>query len=140
MRQRRLTHTMCQIERICRGCWTVSTQTEDGHRFTAFGITCQQAIDRAHHTAQAYGRYVYPTTTHERRDDVAHVMVTFVQDGSRTYHQPCAASIALSRQAMTCDVWSGESLSPDLRCAACGRAIAWPLLASSDDDALPSGT
>jgi hypothetical protein len=71
---------------------------------------------------------------------VAHRIVTFVQDGSRAYHQPCAASVALSRAAMTCDVWSGESLPPDLRCAAGGRAIAQPLLASSDDAEHASGT
>jgi RadC-like JAB domain len=47
----------------------VSTQTEDGHRFTAFGVTRQQAIYRAHQKAKAYGRYAYPTTAaHERRD------------------------------------------------------------------------
>jgi hypothetical protein len=62
---------------------------------------------------------------------VAHIIVTFVQDGSRAYHQACATSVALSRYAMDCDVWSGESLPPDLRCAACGRAIAPPLPASS---------
>jgi hypothetical protein len=77
--------------------------------------------------------------TIERRDDVAHIIVTFVQDGSHTYHQRCAASVALSRRAMYCDIWSGESLPPDLRCAACGHTIAQPLLVSSDDDAPPSG-
>jgi hypothetical protein len=61
MEPRRLTHTIHQIERICHGCWEVRTQTEDGHRFTAFGVTCQQAIYRAHQKAKAYGRYAYPT-------------------------------------------------------------------------------
>jgi hypothetical protein len=134
MQQRRLQHTIRGIERICRGCWEVRTQTEDGHRFTAFGVTRQQAVYRAHHKAQVYGRYAYPTAAaRERRDDVAHRIMTFVQDGSRAYHPPCAASVALSRAAMTCDVWSGESLPPDLRCAVCGRAIAQPLPGSSDD-------
>lgn len=36
------------------------TQTEDGHRFTAFGVTRQQALYRAHQKAKAYGRYTYP--------------------------------------------------------------------------------
>jgi len=137
---RRLRHTIRHTEQICRGCWEVRTQTEDGHRFTAFGVTLRQAIFRVHHKAKAYGRYAYPTAAaRERREDVAHRIVTFIQDGSRAYHQPCAASVALSRAAMTCDVWSGESLPPDLRCAACGRAIAQPLPASSDDVAQPSG-
>jgi hypothetical protein len=131
---RRLRHTIRHTERICRGCWEVRTQTEDGHRFTAFGVTLRQAIFRVHHKAKTYGRYAYPTATaRERRDDVAHRIVTFVQDGSRAYHQPCAPAVALSREAMYCDVWSGESLPPDLRCAACGRAIAQPLPVSSDD-------
>ena len=60
---RRLRHTIRQIEQICRGCWAVSTQTEDGHRFTAFGVTRKQAVYRAHHKARAYGRYAYPTMT-----------------------------------------------------------------------------
>jgi hypothetical protein len=138
MPQRRLTHTICQIERICRGCWEVRTQTEDGHRFSAFGVTRQQAIFRVHHKARVYGRYAYPTAAaRERRDDVAHRIVTFVQDGARAYHQPCAAAVALSRAAMSCDVWSGESLPPDLRCEACGHAIAQPMPASSDDAAQP---
>jgi hypothetical protein len=137
---RRLRHTIRHTEQICRGCWEVRTQTEDGHRFTAFGVTRQQAIFRVHHKAKAYGRYAYPTAAaREGRDDVAHRIVTFVQDGSRAYHQPCAASMALSREAMYCDVWSGESLPPDLRCAACGRAIAQPLPASSDKAEPPSG-
>lgn len=140
MKRRRLTHTIRQIERICPGCWPVSTQTEDGHRFTAFGVTLKQAMYRAHHKAKAYGRYAYPTAAaRERREDVAHRIVTFVQDGSRAYHQLCAAAVELSRAAMTCDVWSGESLPPDLRCAACGRAIAQPLPASSDHAAPPRG-
>ena len=57
----RLTHTIRRIELICHGCWEVRTQTEDGRRFTAFGVTRQQAIYRAHHKAKAYGRYAYPT-------------------------------------------------------------------------------
>jgi hypothetical protein len=61
MQQRRLTHTICHIEQICPGCWAVATQTEDGHRFTAFGVTLKQAIYRVHHKAKAYGRYAYPT-------------------------------------------------------------------------------
>jgi len=134
MESRGLTHTIHQIEQICPGCWAVSTQTEDGHRFTAFGVTRRQAIFRVHHKAKAYGRYAYPTAAaRERREDVAHRIVTFVQDGSRAYHQLCAASVALSRDAMYCDVWSGESLPPDLRCTACGRAIAQPLPVSLDD-------
>jgi hypothetical protein len=139
MPQRRLTHTICQIERICRGCWEVRTQTEDGHRFTAFGVTLRQAIFHVHHKAKAYGRYAYPTDARERRDDVAQRIVTFVPDGSCAYHPPCAASVALSRAAMTCDVWSGESLPPNHCCAACGRAIAQPLPASSDKAEPPSG-
>ena len=71
---------------------------------------------------------------------MAHIIVTFVQDGSRTYHQRCTAAVALSRKAMYCDIWSGESLPPDLRCAACGRAIALPLPTSSVEAAPPSGT
>jgi hypothetical protein len=134
-----LTHTIHQIERICRGCWEVRTQTEDGRRFTAFGVTRQQAIYRAYHKAKAYGRYASPTAAHERRDDVAHMIVTFVQDGSHAYQQRCAASVALSRKVMYCDVWSGESLPPDLRCAACGHTIARPLLASSDEAVHASG-
>jgi len=130
-----------QIEQICPGCWEVRTQTEDGHRFTAFGVTRQQAVYRAHRKAKAYGRYAYPTAAaRERREDVAHRIVTFVQDGSRAYHPPCAASVALSRAAMTCDVWSGESLPPDLYCAACGLAIARPLPVSSDDPEQASRT
>jgi hypothetical protein len=140
MSPRRLTHTIRHTEQICHGCWEVRTQTEDGHRFTAFGVTRHQAVYRAHCKANAYGRYAYPTAAaRERRDDVAHRIMTFVQDGSRAYHQPCAASVALSREAMFCDVWSGESLPPDLCCAVCCRAIAQPLLASSDDTATPSG-
>jgi hypothetical protein len=138
---RRLRHTIRHTERICRGCWEVRTQTEDGHRFTAFGVTLRQAIFRVHHKAKAYGRYAYPTAAaRERRDDVTHRIVTFVQDGSRAYHPPCAASVALSRAAMTCDVWSGESLTPDLCCAACGRAIARPLPGSSDEPEQASRT
>jgi hypothetical protein len=140
MPQRRLQHTIRGIERICRGCWEVRTQTEDGHRFSALGVTLRQAIFRVHRKAQAYGRYTYPNAAaRERRDNVAYRLVTFVQDGSRAYHQPCAASVALSRQAMTCDVWSGKSLPPDLCCAACGRAIAPPLPASSDEAEPPRG-
>ncbi len=60
MSPRRLTHTIRQIEPICRRCWAISTQTEDGHRFTAFGVTLKQAIYRAHHKAKAHGRYGYP--------------------------------------------------------------------------------
>jgi hypothetical protein len=116
MQPRRLRHTIRHTEQICRGCWEVRTQTEDGHRFTAFGVTLRQAIYRVHQKAKA-----------------------FVQDGSRTSHQPCAATVALSRAAMYGDVWSGESLPPDLRCAACGRAIAQPLPASSDHAAPPRG-
>jgi hypothetical protein len=63
MPQRRLTHIIRQIEPICPGCWAVSTQTEDGHRFTAFGVTRRQAVYRAHQKAKAYGRYAYPTMT-----------------------------------------------------------------------------
>jgi hypothetical protein len=133
---RRLRHTIRHTEQICRGCWEVRTQTEDGHQLSAFGITLKQAIYRVHQKAKAYGRYAYPTAAaRERRDGVAHRLMTFVQDGSRAYHQPCAASVALSRQAMYCDVWSGESLPPDLCCAACGRAIAQPL----PDQASPMG-
>jgi hypothetical protein len=116
MQPRRLRHTIRHTEQICRGCWEVRTQTEDGHRFTAFGVTLRQAIYRVHQKAKA-----------------------FVQDGSRTSHQPCAATVALSRAAMYGDVWSGESLPPDLRCAACGRAIARPLPAPSDDAEPRSG-
>jgi hypothetical protein len=141
MQSRRLTHTVLRIERVCRGCWVISTQTEDGHRFTAFGVARQQAVYRAHCKAKAYGRYAYPTAAaHERSNVVAHRIMTFVQDGSRAYHQPCAASVALSRTAMFCDVWSGESLPPDLCCAACGRAIARPLPASLDTAEHASGT
>jgi hypothetical protein len=61
VKRRRLTHTIRQIERICSRCWAVSTQTEDGRRFTGFGVTRQQAVYRAHHKARAYGRYAYPT-------------------------------------------------------------------------------
>jgi hypothetical protein len=71
MQPRRLTHTIGQMERICPRCWAVSTQTEDGHRFTAFGVTRKQAIYRAHQKAKAYGRYAYPTAAeHERRNMV----------------------------------------------------------------------
>jgi hypothetical protein len=138
---RRLRHTIRHTEQICRGCWVVSPQTEEGHRFTAFGVTRRQAIFRVLQKAKAYGRYTYPTAaTRERRDVMAYRLVTFVQDGSRAYHQPCAAAVALSRYALYCDVWSDESLPPDLRCAACGRAIAKPLPASSVEAAPPSGT
>jgi hypothetical protein len=61
MPPRQLRHTIRRIERICRGCWEVRTQTEDGHRFTAFGVTPKQAVYRAHYKARAYGRYAYPT-------------------------------------------------------------------------------
>jgi hypothetical protein len=102
---RLLRHTIRHTEQSCRGCWKVRTRTEDGHRFTAFGVMRQQAVYRAHRKAKAYGRYAYPTAAaRERRDDVAHRIVTFVQDGSCAYHPPCAASVALSRAAMTCDV------------------------------------
>ena len=60
MKPHRLTHTIRHIEQICRGCWAISTQTEDGHRFTAFGVTLKQAVYRAHQKARAYGRYAYP--------------------------------------------------------------------------------
>ena len=63
MPPRRLTHTIRQIEQICPRCWEVRTRTEDGHRFTAFGVTRQQAVYRAHGKAKAYGRYAYPTMT-----------------------------------------------------------------------------
>jgi hypothetical protein len=140
MKSRQLRHTICSTEQICRGCWEVRTQTEDGRRLTAFGVTLRQAIFRVHHKANAYGRYVYPTAAaRERREDVAHIIVTFVQDGSRTYHQRCTAAVTLSRKAMYCDIWSGESLPPDLRCAACGRAIALPLPTSSDLAEQPGG-
>jgi hypothetical protein len=96
---RRLRHTIRHTEQICRGCWEVRTQTEDGHQLSAFGITLKQAIYRVHQKAKAYGRYAYPTAAaRERRDGVAHRLMTFVQDGSHAYHQPCAASVALSRQ------------------------------------------
>jgi hypothetical protein len=141
MQPRRLRHTIRHTEQICRGCWEVRTQTEDGHRFTAFGVTLWQAIFRVHHKAKVYGRYAYPTSAvHERREDVAHSIMTFVQDGSRAYHQRCVASVTLSRKAMFCDIWSGESLPPDLRCSACGRAIARPLPVSSDDPEQASRT
>jgi hypothetical protein len=131
---RRLRHTIRHTEQICRGGWKVRRRTEDGHRFTAFGVMRQQAVYRPHRKAKAYGRYAYPTAAaRERRDDVAHPIVTFVQDGSCAYHPPCAASVPLSRKAMFCDVWSGESLPPDLCCAACGLAIIRPLPVSSDD-------
>jgi hypothetical protein len=134
-----LRHIIRHTEQICRGCWEARTQTEDGHCFTALGVSRQQAIYRAHQKARAYGRYVYPTTAaRERRADMAHIIVTFVQDGSRAYHPSCAASVALSRQAMVCDVWSGESLPPDLCCAVCGRAIGQPLRAPLDE-AMPPG-
>jgi hypothetical protein len=127
--------------RSVAGTGRVWTQTEDGHRFTAFGVTLRQAIFRVHHKAKAYGRYAYPTAAaHERREDVAHRIVTFVQDGSRACHQRCAAAVALSRNAMYCDVWNGESLPPDLRCTACGRAIAQPLPVSLDEAAHASRT
>jgi len=61
MPRRPLMHTIRQIEQICPGCWEVRTQTEDGHRFTAFGVTRQQAIYQAYQKAKAYGRYAYPT-------------------------------------------------------------------------------
>jgi hypothetical protein len=57
----RLRHTIRYTEQICRGCWEVQTQTEDGHRFTAFGVTRHRAIYRAHQKAKAHGRYAYPT-------------------------------------------------------------------------------
>jgi hypothetical protein len=137
---RRLRHTIRHTEQICRGCWEVRTQTEDGHRFSAFGVMLEQAMSRVHHKAKAYGHYADPTSAaHERREDVAHIIVTFVQDGSRTYHQRCTAAVALSRKAMYCDIWSGESLPPDLRCAACGRTIALPLPTSSDLAEQPGG-
>jgi hypothetical protein len=34
--------------------------TEDGHRFTAFGVTREQAMHRVHQKTRAYGRYDYP--------------------------------------------------------------------------------
>jgi hypothetical protein len=39
------------------------TQTEDGHRITAFGVTRQQALYRTHQKARASGRYAYPMMT-----------------------------------------------------------------------------
>jgi hypothetical protein len=88
-------------------------------------VTRRQAIYRAHQKAKVCGRYAYPTAAaRERRKDMPHRIMTFVQDGSRAYHQRCAEAVTLSRKAMFCDVWSGESLPPDLCCAACGRAIA----------------
>jgi hypothetical protein len=66
MKTRRLRHTIRHTEQICRGCWEVRTQTEDGHRFTAFGVTRRQAIFRVHHKAKAYGRYAYPTAVGTR--------------------------------------------------------------------------
>jgi hypothetical protein len=93
---RRLRHTIRHTERIYGGCWEVRTQTEDGRRFTAVGVTRQQAIYRTHHKARAYGRYAYPTAAaRERREAVAHMTLTFVQDGSCASHQSCAASVAL---------------------------------------------
>jgi hypothetical protein len=71
MPRRRLTHTIRQLEPICPGCWEVRTQTEDGRRFTAFGVTRQQAIYRAHQKAKPYGQYAYPTAVgHEKRNAV----------------------------------------------------------------------
>jgi hypothetical protein len=60
--------------------------------------------------------------------------------GACAYHQPCAASVMLSREAMSCEVWSGESPPPDLCCGACGRALAPPLPVFSDETEPPSGT
>jgi hypothetical protein len=68
---------------------------------------------------------------------MAHMIVTFVQDSSRASHQSCAAAVALSRAAMCCDLWSDESLAPDLSCAACRHALAPPLPAASDGVAPP---
>jgi hypothetical protein len=70
MPRRRLWHTIRHTEQICRGCWEVRTQTEDGHQFTALGVTRQQAIYRAHQKARAYGRYAYPRApAREKRDE-----------------------------------------------------------------------
>lgn len=136
----RLTHTIRHAEQICRGCWEVRTQTEDGHRFTAFGVTLKQAIYHAHRKANAYGWYAYPTApVRERSDPMAHRIATFIQDGSRAYHQACAAAVPLSRSAMVCDVRRGESLPPDLCCAACGHAIVQPLADRSSPVGLASG-
>jgi hypothetical protein len=44
MKPRRLRHTIREIEQVCPGCWEVRTQTEDGRRFTAVGVTRRQAI------------------------------------------------------------------------------------------------
>ena len=55
------------------------------------------------------------------------------------YHLRCAAPVALSRDAMSCEIWSGKSLPPDLCCAACGRALAPPLPVFSDETEPPSG-
>jgi hypothetical protein len=56
MRPSRKTTTTCRAPLL-----PYRTQTEDGRRFTAFGVTRQQAIYRAHQKAKAYGRYAYPT-------------------------------------------------------------------------------
>jgi len=74
MQPRRLRHTIRQIERICRGCWEVRTQTEDGYRFTTFGVTRQQAIYRAHQKAKAYGRYAYPTAAAHETEVTQHFL------------------------------------------------------------------
>jgi Ni/Co efflux regulator RcnB len=44
-----------------------------------------------------------------------------------------------TREEMCRDVWSDESLPPELRCAACARVIGPPLQTSSDHAEQPSG-
>src|SRR2546430_8404977 len=87
----RLTHTIRQIEQICPGCWAVSTQTEDGHRFTAFGVTRQQAMYRAHHQAQAYGRYAYPAAAGPERKDAVRMPHDQVRRVRNSSSEPATA-------------------------------------------------
>jgi hypothetical protein len=81
MQPRRLTHTIRRMERICLRCWAISTQTEDGHRFAAFGVTRQQAIYRVHQKAAAYGRYAYPTSAAREWRDM--MQMPYDQQGHR---------------------------------------------------------
>jgi hypothetical protein len=90
MQPRRWRHTIRQIEPIGPKCWAVSTQTEDGHRLSAFGLTRQQAISRVHQKAKAYGRYAYPTAAaHEKRDGSG-------EPATATIEQPSTASAPMT--------------------------------------------
>lgn len=112
MKPRRLTHTIRQMERICPRCWAVSTQTEDGHRFTAFGVTRQQAIYRVYQKAKAYGRYTYPTAAgHDRKDAVKmpHDQVRRVRDGGG---EPTTATIERPSTAVEIVQASGGDSEP----------------------------